>query len=436
MPLKANKKIASQRSSTANPVTRGLVCDLDVSIASSLTLTGARVDQINDQSGNGNHFGTSAAGVTKNPTYDATLFGNKGGITFVKSTNLKLESVGAIAAVTPRTYTSIIVHKRTTMASEVTLLDVTNSVQTHSAGRANRVGYLNGYNGNGGLPLTKACVYGVTNNAGTPAYYVNGVLSPKLNSTVFTSSSAGGTFRLGDNVDMEFAHLLLYNVVLTDQEHAQIAQWLIERHNVPLQFPKYKIVCDGNSLINGYGTTSNHCIDDAMVALGYTSFDYKNFGSPGFKTTDLQSRFDSLITPEYDSKKALNVYVVWELTNHLLSGATTPTIAYNSLKALCQSAQAAGFTKIIVATCLPRDDAGLRAGFEADRLTVNTNIRTNAISEGWATHVADVGGDATIATNQASADNTTYYSDKVHLTDAGHTVCKTYFQTALSSALS
>ncbi len=63
---------------------------------------------------------------------------------------------------------------------------------------------------------------------------------------------------------------------------------------------------------------------------------------------------------------------------------------------------------------------------------MNSSINSNAISEGWADAVADIGGDTTIG-QTGDYSNGTYYSDGIHLTDAGHTIAATYITAAINA---
>ena len=91
--------------------------------------------------------------------------------------------------------------------------------------------------------------------------------------------------------------------------------------------------------------------------------------------------------------------------------------------------KAAGW-KIVIGTCLPRTTG--KAGFEADRIAINTWLRANYTT--FADGLADVGGDATIGAPGANL-NTTYYSDGVHLTAAGYQIAAPIFQTPITTIL-
>ena len=67
---------------------------------------------------------------------------------------------------------------------------------------------------------------------------------------------------------------------------------------------------------------------------------------------------------------------------------------------------------------MPRSNAGLIADFEAKRIAVNADIRTNVATIG--NFLIDCGGDALMG-NSGDSDNATYYADKIHPTLVGMT---------------
>ena len=104
------------------------------------------------------------------------------------------------------------------------------------------------------------------------------------------------------------------------------------------------------------------------------------------------------------------------------------------MKTACQTLVGYGFG-VIVGTVTPRSITGTRATFEADRQTVNSRIRANAVAEGWAVAVADVGSDALMG--QAGQEtNTNYFADLIHPTTAGYyRLADNYFIPTLNAVL-
>lgn len=127
------------------------------------------------------------------------------------------------------------------------------------------------------------------------------------------------------------------------------------------------------------------------------------------------------------------ILIVWAGTNDI----ALPTIAsaattYARLVAYCNARRAAGYSKIVVLTTLPRL-AGGNVNFESDRQAYNTLIRA-----GWATFadaLADVAAVAAIGAPNAHLDTTYYQVDGVHLNDTGRGLVSPVVKTAIDSVL-
>lgn len=190
----------------------------------------------------------------------------------------------------------------------------------------------------------------------------------------------------------------------------------------------HNIVADGNSLVVGDYGGPVRTVHNGILDAGLTQYDYIIMARNGWATPDLTSKAANDIDLLYEaSLGSKNILVFWEGTNDLNNGKTAAQ-AYANIKAYCQARKAAGWV-VIVCTILPRTNS-LNANHEASRLEVNESIRTNAVSEGWADQVVDIGADPLIGLT-GSASNIFYYSDGLHLTSEGHSVSKTYLSSAL-----
>lgn len=136
---------------------------------------------------------------------------------------------------------------------------------------------------------------------------------------------------------------------------------------------------------------------------------------------------DALIDPD----AATNVLVVNCGSNDIAADQRNATgeQAAADLAAYCADRQTAGWT-VVVTTVLPRTSTGVGANYETRRTTLNTAIRAD-----WATYadaLADTAADTTIG-DATDSDNTTYYSDKVHLTFAGRHIAGPIIAAAIES---
>jgi lysophospholipase L1-like esterase len=231
----------------------------------------------------------------------------------------------------------------------------------------------------------------------------------------------------GSNYTGDTRCVLLFDKVLSDTEFKRVVNWLAVKYGLKTlqSVPTHNIVIDGNSLSVGYGTTPAN-IDKAVENLAATRR-VTNLGITGQRTSTMQTNYAAKVVPLFrEAACGKNILCVWEGTNDVYFGASA-TAAYNNLVAYCQAAQATGW-KVAVGTLLPRQDAGVPAGFETDRLAVNVNIRTNYAT--FADALMDIGADASLQ----DPTNTTYFNgDKVHLTTTGYALVYPYFLTAIAA---
>lgn len=132
------------------------------------------------------------------------------------------------------------------------------------------------------------------------------------------------------------------------------------------------------------------------------------------------------------------VVIAWGGTNDLYFGASAAT-TYARIVAYATARKAAGW-RVILLTILPRSNSGTPGSFETDRQSVNASLLADfstATAESgiwtgaaYADYLVHVGGDATIG-DAGDENNTTYYLDKVHLTNAGYAIVADYVKKAI-----
>lgn len=131
---------------------------------------------------------------------------------------------------------------------------------------------------------------------------------------------------------------------------------------------------------------------------------------------------DALYSPAKPS-----LLFLWAGTN---DSDDAPAI-YANYQTYCAARRVAGF-KVAVVTMLPRYP--LQPANETRRLAFNALVRGGWA--GFADALCDVGGDQTIAKDQSSLSNTTYYStDQTHLITAGYGIVAGYAKTAIDTML-
>lgn len=194
--------------------------------------------------------------------------------------------------------------------------------------------------------------------------------------------------------------------------------------------PYRLVLFDGDSLTYGLESTGGQTYPAQCMALLPAAIDSTNFGIPSQLLATMLANAPSKIDPYFDLRRPKQVVVIWGGTNDLSIGTAEATV-YSNTVAYCQARQAAGF-KVVVLTTLPR--TGNTVGnFETLRQSLNTSIRSN-----WATFadaLADVGNDPTIGQAGDTANLTYYYTDGIHLINAGYAIVAAAVASALTGLL-
>lgn len=200
-----------------------------------------------------------------------------------------------------------------------------------------------------------------------------------------------------------------------------ILGFLLRRRAVAL-----KLVADGNSLTVGQGSTGGQ---DYLQQLKTLLTDtapkviadpvLANFGVGGQTTdamiADAATQIDTTLAAV--GTYSAQVLLGWEGTNDLYFGATAQD-AYDDLATYYAARKAAGW-RVLAFTITPRSNSGTPSDFETKRQQVNALLRANwpAFADG----LVDVAADHRIGREGAETD-TTYYTDLVHMTNAGYAV--------------
>lgn len=186
-----------------------------------------------------------------------------------------------------------------------------------------------------------------------------------------------------------------------------------------------RIVCDGNSLT---GSIPNY-VTKLQDTLSATSYQTINKGLGGLTIEQMNSRFYSKIYHLPIHKK--NVLIFWEGTNAIQStGLLHADSVYREHRRYGLMARnSGGWDKIIVMTTLP-------FGTSTDSVKNLSRDTLNNLLIAHYTEFADTIINLCDDTNIGQWGdqlNTTFYSDKVHLTDAGQAIVMRMVYTALKN---
>ena len=258
----------------------------------------------------------------------------------------------------------------------------------------------------------------------------NGV-SERVSTAAFAPNNArfwlGATGNNGANVGnaaMRLVGVVAANGFHDDATQSRVMRYLRDHHEA--QPTMVNLICDGNSLTAGAGSTTGNDYPSQLRTLLGSGYWVTNVGVGGKNTAQMISGGAESVDSRQDFWNPRNWLIAWEGTNEL--GISTAEGAYDLLVQYCQERRAAGANKIIVGTMLPADGRS-----EVERQEYNDLIRTNWDS--FADAFADVGDDPTIGQTGDNLNLTYYNADKVHMTDAGYAIVAGIFEDAVLSLL-
>jgi len=174
------------------------------------------------------------------------------------------------------------------------------------------------------------------------------------------------------------------------------------------------IIWAGNSLTVGYSSPGySYPPSSYVVAPEYNGITYEkiNLGVGGLRASEIDSAIGARLVSEYRNRAGKNIMIVQIGVNDL-GNSVTPGRTYSYLSAFCLKYRAMGY-KILVST-LP--SSALWYG-NPSREPYNEMIRNGYAN--FADGLIDLGGDFLIG-KPTSYSDTTYFTDGVHMTEAGY----------------
>lgn len=416
-------------------ITDGLQVHLSGINTDSMTRTGNRVDVWSDLSGNGNHFGTSFAGVSYNPNYVASAFGGIGGLRFISATASITESAAALSSITRGEYTVFVVSNKASMFGFSLVHDITSNRDLLGNAHANRLGEFGSLFGAYGAAVNTPLVMASRNTSGTVQYLVNSTFYGTFSGSGMTGSTPLGRCYIGyggaiTNWGGDVGYVLIYNRALTNAEMIQTSQYFQRLFKIVVQPPPTAVIAfDGNSITFGSGTISSTYPSPATINAGLTEYDYLDFALGGQTSAQMQAAGATRIDPHLDLSLGAknNIYVHFEMMNSLDAGQTVAQIKATVIATLA-ARKTAGWGKTIILTGLPRVTS--TPNYESNRQILNAWVVAGGSG---ADLVADVGNDPTIGQDGDQL-NVTYYPDGLHPSDDGHVIIASYVTPQIQAA--
>lgn len=215
--------------------------------------------------------------------------------------------------------------------------------------------------------------------------------------------------------------LVEYNRLLTAAERASITAYLNTRWgSIRGDSPTPVLMFEGDSLTYGFnassgsGTTGGTTYPGRVMAALGGSYTSVNSGVAGQTINQMDT--DAVNVDKFIDRLATgNVCCFWGGTNDLAAGTALATVE-SRYQTYCADRQAYGWT-VVAFTMMDRID--FTSGQRTDHDTFNTWLRANYTT--FADALVDVAAAAQLSPAGSGA-NPTYYSDGVHLTDAGYQV--------------
>lgn len=185
----------------------------------------------------------------------------------------------------------------------------------------------------------------------------------------------------------------------------------------------------GDSITSGTGAEEADSYPNQVLRLRQGDFDGLNVSLPGGGIVNTNTERSQHADPALDATTYTTHQILVMLlgTNNLSQGETAANLLTN-LQTAVSAAQTAGWDKVLVGTITPQ--AGITAGEETQRNTLNTSIRTNTGS--WHDGVVDFDGDVRL---QDETDLTYFNADQVHPNATGYQVMAEIANTAITAAL-
>lgn len=281
-------------------------------------------------------------------------------------------------------------------------------------------------------PLVVRHVFIFTCNSSGCAAWVDGInrTTSGTLSADWPSPILGGWSAAPSTEDGCFQHLVVYNSVVSNANITALTNYF---NTVPLN-----VICDGNSLSIGFqggGVLGAYpyIMANSMAPTNPQNV-YTNVAISGDTTPQRTTAAPTVVDPRFNSLATINVVVIWEIINDMNTGGSNAAQAYANYQTYGNARKAANPTMKVVF-------GDLMANVAVPNTTVNALLAadfTVATSSPfvWLAGPGVTYGDMlikfSIVTHLTDYTNTTYfYTDEVHLVNAGYVVVAAAVQTAL-----
>lgn len=373
-----------------------------------ITLSGSKVSQANDLSGNGRH---ATATGTLMPTWlkSSPTFG--GGSSFQMNGGQKMATADFTVS---QPCTIMVVAKLSSLSGNPGLIDDASTRQ---------IGYVSSAGGqwamdagatlSGGTADTAAHTFFFIFNGASSALYIDSATTATLSGNAGSGSGTGG-FAWGTQstgyMTGEVSEIAIWNKALSATEMGALLPYTASRTSVT---PNSSIVADGNSIMEGFDAnpTSLGFATLSGKLLSPLNINFLNNGQAGFTTPQVDANSALVTDPQYNAYRPNNIVFMLEVVNDYNSGSSVAQCEAN-LVTYVDHRHAVGWT---VGMCTVPPNYVMT---EPDRASINTFIRSGGTG---ADFVIDLAADPILGL-YANINNPLYYVDRLHFTTLGHSI--------------
>ena len=368
------------------------------------------------------------------PTYTASdsEFGNRGTATFNGSGNW-MANAGAWGTLPSAPYTIYVVGKSTGSAGVFFASGGASNRSDVDVSSSNAHAYA-GSNLTTSTPVTSACIICVVFNGASSAIYVNGsltaVVSGDVGAQTISTTYLGGNYGGGNLLTGKIASVVITRGADTARQRAEMISYLGTYYGITVDSgAKRLVICDGDSLTAGTGSTAGQTYPVQMIAALGSSYEALNDGTGGHTVVNMLAGAAAL--DEYIAVTRPRVYYVgWGGTNDIYTSGTDAGALFANYVALLRGRRVSG-AKVVACTLLPRTNTSTPSYQERQRLAFNAMVRSQ-----WRTFadaLADMGADATIGLAGSEMNGTYYDTDRVHMVNAGYAIVAGLVTAAIQS---
>lgn len=253
-------------------------------------------------------------------------------------------------------------------------------------------------------------------SGGTPGYTYQMRIAPDIGGSPGTFSNAGAST---SGLTATVTGLTQGNTYWLKVNTTDAASMTVSSNQVQIKMPTKQVVCKGDSLTQGTGSTGNG--NDFPSQLGVmlgSDYAVANFGEGGEDLSAMLTEAATQVDPYYNASNSANICILWAGTNDLYHATSTEAQLQTNTGTWASARKPVGW-KNIVTSMMPRNNAGTPGTFENDRTTFNTWLRANWKTIGY-DNLCDVSFDSRLGVAGDENNSPPFDGSGVHLNNTGY----------------